>query len=68
MTEQQDFVTFNDNCTVHILKMCNGLMHCDDCADEDFDDCMAQQCSESIAFHEIVFPCIFFKTEETPGM
>ena len=46
LVPQEDFVTFNNNCTVHILKMCNGLMHCDDCADEDFDDCMAQQCSE----------------------
>ena len=43
---ERDFVTFNDNCTVHILKMCNGLMHCDDCADEQFDACKTKQCSD----------------------
>ena len=47
--EQKDFVTFIDsndnNCTIHILKMCNGLMHCEDCADEVFEDCMQHQCS-----------------------
>ena len=44
-TSQGDFVTFNDQCTLHILKMCNGLMHCDDCADEVYEDCMEKQCS-----------------------
>ena len=48
--DQEDYVTFSDNCTVHILKMCNGLMHCEDCADEVYEDCMEKQCSESWCF------------------
>ena len=48
LSEQEDIAVFNDDCAVHVLKMCNGLMHCDDCADENYEDCLAQQCSESI--------------------
>ena len=46
VSPQEDYVTFNENCTVHILKMCNGLMHCEDCADEVYEDCLEQQCSD----------------------
>ena len=61
IVSQESFVTFNDNCTVHILKMCNGLMHCDDCADEVYEDCVAQQCSEGAnLYSEFSFVTILY--------
>ena len=43
-------VVFNENCMVHVLKMCNGLIHCDNCADEVYEDCLNIPCPDSTIY------------------
>ena len=40
-----DFVTFGPSCTVNILMMCNGVVNCDDCIDENLDSCLQIECA-----------------------
>ena len=42
-----DFVTLNNNCQINILMMCNGVVNCDDCVDEVYENCMQFECAES---------------------
>ena len=42
-----DFVTIEEGCTINILMMCNGVMNCDDCVDEVYENCMQFECAES---------------------
>ena len=42
-----DFVTLDDNCQINILMMCNGVVNCDDCVDEVYENCMQFECAES---------------------
>ena len=44
---EQEFIDPDDDCPSDILMLCNGVMNCDNCADEVYEHCMAYDCSAS---------------------
>ena len=39
-----EYVSVGDNCTINVLMLCNGVMNCDECADEEIDTCTQFEC------------------------
>ena len=45
----------NDECDVNILQLCNGLMHCADCADETYETCLSAECTGSTSVYMYMY-------------
>ena len=45
ISSESNMVTVNDDCHIDIVMLCNGIMNCDDCADEIAETCMTFDCS-----------------------
>ena len=49
-------VTVNAECGIDILELCNGVMQCDDCADETFETCNSFDCIGSKLYTAVPQP------------
>ena len=57
-------VTVNADCSIDILELCNGVMQCDDCADETFETCNSFDCIGSKLKHSLN-RCIYIHSGES---